>query len=268
MVLDNSRRGPVMVYFWSPATGPCMRLLPRLVKLADEFGGRFLLTLLNTDQFHDFSKQQGVISIPTVCIYNSERISETIHGAFSEQYFRRTIEKYIRGPNKPPVTEPAIAYRQEALTKTSKLKEDTAKIEPINVRAHLHQAKLLVQQQRHETALTLLEHLPNSALEDPEVDLLMTHLRFIREARRAPTLEILQEKLAAQPDDANTRYQLSAQLLVHDQYTEALEHLYEILKIKSPLKERARRGMLAILAILGPDHALCKRFEDALRNTR
>ena len=46
-----------------------MMLLPRLVKLADDYSGRFLLTLLNCDQYKTFSKEQGVISIPTVQIY-------------------------------------------------------------------------------------------------------------------------------------------------------------------------------------------------------
>ena len=41
LVTGNSARGPALVYYWPQYSGPCMRLLPRLVKLADVFAGRF-----------------------------------------------------------------------------------------------------------------------------------------------------------------------------------------------------------------------------------
>jgi thioredoxin-like negative regulator of GroEL len=69
MVLQNSGKGPVTMYCWPSNAGPCMMLLPRLVKLAVAYSGRFLLTLLNCDQYKLFSKDQGVISIPTVQVY-------------------------------------------------------------------------------------------------------------------------------------------------------------------------------------------------------
>ena len=50
LVLENSEKGPVLVNYWSPRAGPCMMLMPRLVRLAGEFGGRFLLVMLNTDE--------------------------------------------------------------------------------------------------------------------------------------------------------------------------------------------------------------------------
>ena len=49
LVLGNSDKGPVLVYFWTPTAGPCMMLMPRLVQLAAEYGGKFLLVLVNTD---------------------------------------------------------------------------------------------------------------------------------------------------------------------------------------------------------------------------
>ncbi|GAB4507129.1 MAG: hypothetical protein Tsb0026_01400 [Sulfuricaulis sp.] len=42
LVLENSDKGPVLVNYWSPRAGPCMMLMPRLIRLATEFGGRLL----------------------------------------------------------------------------------------------------------------------------------------------------------------------------------------------------------------------------------
>ena len=56
-VLANSAKGPVLVNYWSPRAGPCLMLLPRLVKLAGEFSGRFLLVLVNTDELGPLARR-------------------------------------------------------------------------------------------------------------------------------------------------------------------------------------------------------------------
>ncbi len=50
LVLENSILGPVLVNYWSPKAGPCLRLYPVLDKLIHEFGGKFLLVNVNTDK--------------------------------------------------------------------------------------------------------------------------------------------------------------------------------------------------------------------------
>lgn len=66
LVLENSDKGPVLVNYWSPRAGPCLMLMPRLVRLATEFGGRFLLVMLNTDEFGRLAREHGVNSLPTM----------------------------------------------------------------------------------------------------------------------------------------------------------------------------------------------------------
>jgi len=61
MVLQSSGKGPVPVCYWSPNAGPCMMLLPRPVKLANDYPGRLLLCLLDSDQHKASSKDRGVI---------------------------------------------------------------------------------------------------------------------------------------------------------------------------------------------------------------
>ena len=251
-----------MVFYWSPNAGPCMRLLPRLVKLCDDLGGRFLLALMNTDSHQDFVKQQGVISIPTVRIYHRAKLAETIHGAYSEQLFRNTIEKYLPLTARRGRWETAKAYQQGTFDGSVAIMDHAAKTSPDNHRIRLDQAKVLVRQGNHAQALAVLEKLPNSAFNDPEIDLLATHLQFIQIAQQATSTDALKQALETNPNDMHSRYQLSACLLIQDDYSGALEQLSEIVKRnESPLKEQAHRGMLAIFALLGPDHELCKRFK-------
>src|SRR4030066_136451 len=88
LVLENSAKGPVLVNYWSPRAGPCMMLMPRLVRLAAEFGGRFLLVMLNTDELGRLAREHGVNSLPTVKVYRHGNVVDTLHGAGSEAELR------------------------------------------------------------------------------------------------------------------------------------------------------------------------------------
>ncbi len=256
-----------MVFYWSPNAGPCMRLLPRLVKLCDDLGGRFLLTLLNTETHQHFAKQQGVISIPTVRIYSNEKLAESVHGAYSEQVLRKTIEKYLPYATPRGQAEATKASQQGTFDNVMTHMERTAETPPADHRFRLDQAKILVQKGNHAQALQVLETLPKSAFDDPEVDLLANHLRLICVAQQAPAIDALKRAVETNPKDVHARFQLSACLLTRDDYSGALEHLAEIANDTSALTEQARRGILAILALLGPDHELCKHFQNVQRST-
>ncbi len=96
LVLANSDKGPVAVNFWSPRAGPCLMLMPRLLKLAEEFRGRFLLVRLNTDEFGRLARDQGVTSIPTTKLFRHGAVVDTLHGAESEPSLRTFLRKHLR----------------------------------------------------------------------------------------------------------------------------------------------------------------------------
>ena len=47
LVIESSRRGPVLVDFWAPWAGPSLRQGELLRRLAGEYAGRFLLVSVN-----------------------------------------------------------------------------------------------------------------------------------------------------------------------------------------------------------------------------
>ncbi len=49
-VLEDSAKGPVLADYWSPHAGPCMILMPHLLRLAVKFRGPLLLAMLKSDE--------------------------------------------------------------------------------------------------------------------------------------------------------------------------------------------------------------------------
>lgn len=265
LVLQNSDKGPVLVYYWSPNAGPCMMLMPRLVKLADEYRGRFLLVLVNTEELGRMARDQGVTSIPTVKVFRQGKVVHTVHGAESEQSFRQVIDRFVARASDRTHIAGVQAFQQGSVESAYNLMAQAALDDPGNLRIPLDLAKIMLLNGDYARAEDLLKALPQEARESVEVASLLAHLGFLRVAADAPERAELESQLAQQPENLEARYQLSALKLIEDDYTGALAELLEIVRRDSAFRgEAGRRGMLAIFNMLGHQHELVSRFRPLL----
>jgi thioredoxin-like negative regulator of GroEL len=84
--------GPVLVEFFSPRCGHCLRLAPVLDELASAYAGRVKFVTLNIDQNHMIASEQGVNGTPTLFFYNRGRLADRVVGALPRPELVRHLD--------------------------------------------------------------------------------------------------------------------------------------------------------------------------------
>lgn len=256
-----------MVYYWSPRAGPCMKLMPRLIRLADEYCGKFLLVLLDTDEYGRMAKDEyGVTSVPTVKFFRNGKILNTIHGAESDSEFRKMLDKFVPREASMAQVNAARAYHQEGdLEQACALLAKAALDDPGNARIALDLAKLLIIKSDYSRAESVLQSLPAEAREQDEISTLLVHAGFLRVAQSAPDIAVLERDILSEPGKAVARYQLSALKLMQNDYAGAMEQLLEIVRRDRAFREDAgRKGLIAIFNMLGNENEMVTAYRSLL----
>lgn len=262
LVLENSRRGLVLVHFWTPKAGPCMILMPRLIRLATEFGGKFLLVMLNTDDLGRIAREFGVNSVPTVKFFRHGQVVHTVHGAESDQSFREHLNRFILQDSLRLYTQGLATGQAGRFEESKRLLAAAAVEEPDNPAIPRDLARLLWANDERAQAISLLESLPAPLRANAELAHLHAHFSLAQAAGNAP--EGFSEQ-ATQPKDSETRFQLAALKLAQDNMAAGLDLLAELDADDPGYKNGLpRQALFALFDLLGSDHPLTRQYRAKL----
>ena len=71
---------PVLVDFWAAWCGPCKMLAPVIEEIAEEYGDKIKVGKVNVDEEAALSIKFGVMSIPTVILFENCEVKESAIG--------------------------------------------------------------------------------------------------------------------------------------------------------------------------------------------
>jgi thioredoxin 1 len=87
--------GPVLVDFWAPWCAPCHAITPILEQLEDRAGAKVAFTKLNIDENPVAASRYGVLSIPTVMLFEHGEPQETVLGARPASHFEQALARWL-----------------------------------------------------------------------------------------------------------------------------------------------------------------------------
>jgi len=84
-----------LVDFWAPWCGPCRMVGPIVDELADDYAGKVSVGKLNVDEESQLAARYGVMTIPTLLVFQNGKEVERLVGMQSKAALGKLLDQYL-----------------------------------------------------------------------------------------------------------------------------------------------------------------------------
>jgi putative thioredoxin len=253
-VIEESKRQPVLIDFWAPWCGPCRQLTPILEKAVRNAKGRVKLVKMNIDEHPAVPGQMGIQSIPAVIAFVNGQPADGFMGAVPESQVNAFIDKLTKGmaapgePNIADVLKEAEAVLAEGDAATAaQIYAEVLAVDATNIAALAGLAKCYITSGAVEQAKQTLAMVPESKRSDVAVKAVQASIDLAEQAQAVGPVTELEQKVAANPLDHQSRFDLATALNAIGKRVEATEQLLAIVKRDRKWNDDAARKQLVQL---------------------
>ncbi len=256
-MLEASMTTPVIVDFWAPWCGPCKQLGPVLEQQVKAANGAVIMAKVNIDNEQEIAGQLGVQSVPTVVAFVGGRPVDGFVGAQPESQVKAFVEK-LAGPVGPTPVEQMMDDAVAALEAgdiqaaaqgfAGAMQQDPTNMDAIAGLAHCYIAA-----GQPDYAQELIDQLPEPGKSHPAIAQVLAMLHQAEEAADAGPLAELEDKLAANPQDPEARYELAVAQSGANRHEDAIDNLLYLVEHQAQWNDgAAKKKLLEIFDLLGP----------------
>ena len=265
LVIEQSKRVPVLVDYWADWCGPCQMQMPVLKKLVEDYDGKFVLAKVNTDEQRELARAHGIRSLPTMRVYKNGEMVEEILAAQSESTLRILLDRYIERESDTIRARAQEAWQQGRHGEALSLLHDARRTEPDNHQLTLAYAEFKMRQGQLDDAAELIASLPRDVRDEKEATRMSALLEFAMVTRDAPSMAELESVVENNPDDLEARYQLAAWYVLDSRMEPALEAFMQLLQRDRGFRDDAgRKGLLAVFDLLENEGELVNSYRRKL----
>jgi len=260
-VILKSKEVPVLVDFWASWCEPCKALGPILEKLAAEFNGGFLLAKVDVDKEQQLAGYFQVKSIPTVMLLKNGQIVDGFPGALPENQLREFLKHHeiVAKEAMQEIEEEAAPESIDPEVEVANLRA-AMQAEPDKAELRLDLMLALLKTGGFAEAEKILDALPaNLAIDDRAIKA-KARLAFAAILKDAPPASVLEQAIAANPEDCRARHYLGVRYLLEDRAEAGLEQFLEMLKRNKNFEEGLPRKALIDAFRITEDENLVSQY--------
>lgn len=251
-VVEASAHTLTLVDFWAPWCGPCKQLMPILDRLVAEYGGRFKLAKVNTDEQQELAQKLGIRSLPTVVVFKDRTAVDHFVGVVPEAKIRELLDKYLPQLSDGPAARAQALRAAGDYAGARAVLESQLAHEPTNIAMQADIAELHALDGDLETAKRTLDQLRAKEPNHPAVKRLGALLEFSKIAAAHPDVRAVRERVAANPDDLDLRHALAVHQLLGGDVEPALDTWLDFMRHHPTFGDNlGRRSLVLAFELIG-----------------
>jgi len=256
-VIEASKRQPVLVDFWAPWCGPCKQLTPVLEKVIRAAKGKAKLVKMDIDAHPAIPGQMGIQSIPAVIAFVNGQPIDGFLGALPESqvtgFVERLIKDRVGGEEKDLLKAADATLAEGDSAGAAEIYAQLLAQDGGNVAALAGLARCYVETGAIEQAKQTLALVPENKRNEAPVAAARAALDLAEQATALGPIAELEQKVAANPLDHQSRFDLAVALNAKGKRAEALDHLIEIVRRDRKWNDDgARKQLVQLFEAWGP----------------